>query len=355
MGLFDRFKREKRSAGSGNYTAQMLVARNAVITGRQGVAELSATVQSCIGMWEAGLSQAAVQGAPELKPATLAIIGRQLATTGDAVFLITEDGLRPANGWDVKTKQGQPTAYRLELPDMGGSQSVPALAAEVFHVSIGSAASEPWHGSAPLHRASLTAELLQAIESTLRDVYTDAPIGSQVVPFPESQEETNNELAQSFRGQRGRVLLRESTAVTAAGGPTPQTDWRPSELTPNLGQSGLTEMLPEARDAILAAYGVLPTLLYKSAPGTSIYAAERHLAQWQLQPIAGLIAQEARAKLGDDVSVDTLQPLQGYDAGTRSRALAAVIRGLSEAKAAGLSDEQLTAALQFAGVPSAVD
>lgn len=74
------------------------------------------------------------------------------------------------------------------MPDVGGGRDIIALAGEVIHVRIGTTAEAPWRGSAPLNRASLTAGMLHALESALGDIYATAPLGSQVVPFPESSE-----------------------------------------------------------------------------------------------------------------------------------------------------------------------
>lgn len=38
--------------------------------------------------------------------------------------------------------------------------------------------------------------------------------------------------------------------------------------------------------------------------------AQRHLAQWTLQPMAEQMAEEATDKLGSTVTLDTLRPLQ---------------------------------------------
>lgn len=65
-------------------------------------------------------------------------------------------------------------------------------------------------------------------------------------------------------------------------------------------------------------------------------AARRPLAQWALQPIAAMIAQEASEKLGQKVSLDCMRPLQAYDAGGRARALAAVVAAMTAAKEAGV-------------------
>ncbi|MEB8389172.1 hypothetical protein OO012_18240 [Rhodobacteraceae bacterium KMM 6894] len=41
-------------------------------------------------------------------------------------------------------------------------------------------------------------------------------------------------------------------------------------------------------------------------------------------------------KLGADVMIDTLRPLQAFDAGGRARALSAIVQALATAKAAGV-------------------
>src|SRR3546814_3202734 len=102
----------------------------------------------------------------------------------------------------------------------------------------------------PLKRSQLTASTLHAVEAALGDVYENAPIGSQIVPYPESPETDMTALGRSFRGQRGRVLLRESVAVTAAGGPAPQADWRPQDVTPDLSRAMTAETLSAARAKI---------------------------------------------------------------------------------------------------------
>jgi hypothetical protein len=171
-----------------------------------------------------------------------------------------------------------------------------------------------------------------------------------IAPFPESSEIDRDQLARSFRGQRGRVLLRESVNVTAAGGPTPQTDWKTSDLSPDLSRAMTTENLEAARSSLCHAYGVLPSMLDPKAAGNGVREAQRHLAQWTLEPIARRIAEEATAKLEESVTMDVLRPLQAYDAGQRARAMKATLEGLTLAKQAGMSDDQVSAVLKFAGV-----
>jgi phage portal protein BeeE len=265
---------------------------------------------------------------------------------GEALFLIRDDALIPASDWDLSTSNGKPRAYRLSISEAGGGTTQTALAAEVLHFRIGSDAATPWLGTAPLRRAALTAGLLQAVETALAEVYEFAPLGSQIVPFPESPNVDLENLGRGFRGRRGRVMLRESVAVTAAGGPAPATDWKPQDVTPNLQQAMTAETLEAARNAVCGVFGVLPALFDRAAQGPLVREAQRHLAQWTLQPLAEIIAEEASEKLGSRIAIDMLRPTQAFDAGGAARALVALVKAMSEAKAAGLPPEALAGAFR---------
>lgn len=186
MGILDLFRRrpvETRSSGTG-YTAQIMAARHSYIAGASGLGELTAAVQSCVTLWEGGLALADVKGADLLTRRAMALTARSLALRGEAVFLIA-DRLIPASDWDVTTRNGEPRAYRLQVSEAGGGRSETVLAGEVLHFRIGSDAVTPWVGTAPLRRSQLSADLLAEVESSLRDVFRYAPIGSQIVPMPE--------------------------------------------------------------------------------------------------------------------------------------------------------------------------
>jgi phage portal protein BeeE len=263
------------------------------------------------------------------------------------VFLIREDGLVPCSDWDLRTRNAAPSAYRVSVPEAGGGVTQTALAGEVLHIRIGCDAAAPYYGTAPLKRANLTAGLLNAIESALGEVFENAPLGSQVVPMPEQPDTDNAALGRSFRGQRGRVLLRESVEVRAAGGPAPSTDWRPASLSPDLERSMTGETLAAARDAVSTAFGVLPALWSAQAQGPLVREAQRHVCQWTLQPIAALVAQEASEKLGATVAIDTLRPLQAYDSGGRARAMLAIVQALAAAKAGEVDQADIDKAMDL--------
>jgi hypothetical protein len=339
-------RRERRSAGSG-FTAEIIAAREAYISGRRGIAELTATAQSCVSLWENGFALADVDGTDLLDRRSLALIGRSLAIRGEAVFLI-RDALIPCSDWDLRTRNAVPVAYRLSVPEAGGGTTQTALAGEVLHIRIGCDPAAPYYGTAPLKRASLSAGMLNAVESALAEVYENAPIGSQIVPFPETPDTDMTAIGRSFRGQRGRVLLRESVQVSAAGGPAPASDWKPQDVSPDLEKSMAVETLAAAREGVSQAFGVLPSLWVAQAQGPLVREAQRHLAQWTLQPIAALLAEEAGAKLGGAVTIDTLGPTQAFDAGGSARAFATLVQGLAMAKEAGVDAKAALAMLDWA-------
>ncbi|WP_417709770.1 phage portal protein [Roseibium aggregatum] len=344
FGWFKRNKMEKRAAASG-FTAEVMSARESYIAGRRGVAELTSTCQGCISLWEGALSISDVDGTTLLTPSTLAMAARSLALRGEAVFAIRDNGLIPAADWDLSTRDGKPKAYRLSISEAGGGRTETALAAEVLHFRIGVDPVAPWAGVSPLKRASLTTGMLQAVESALAEIYENAPIGSMIVPMPESQEVDLEKTGRGFVGKRGRIVLRESVNVAAAGGPAPTQDWRPSDLTPDLQRAIPKETLDASRNAVCGSFGVLPALFANNAQGPLVREAQRHLASWTLQPIAVQMAEECTAKLGGPVAIDVLRPVQAYDLGGRARALATIVQALVQAKEAGLEGDKLNEAL----------
>ncbi|MGC9420272.1 MAG: phage portal protein, partial [Rhodovulum sp.] len=292
MGLLQRIfgKTETRSSGTG-YTSEIMAARESYIAGRAGLGDLTATVQACVSLWENGFALADVDGTDLLTRQAMAMLGRSAALRGEAVLLI-RDRLIPCADWDLSTRDGIPRAYRVSISEAGGGRTETVLAGEVIHLRLAADPVAPWTGQAPLRRARLTAGLLHTLETALGEIYENAPIGSQVLPFPEAPDTDMEALGRGFRGKRGRVLLRESVTVAAAGGPAPAQDWKGHDTTPDIQRSMALQSTEAARASILAAFGVLPGLFASQAQGPLVREAQRHLAQWQLQPIATLLAEE---------------------------------------------------------------
>jgi hypothetical protein len=344
---FKREKTEQRSAMAAGYTAEFIGLRQAYISGRSGLGELCGVVQAAISLWEQCFAMADIDGSDLLTRHVMAMVARGLGLRGESVWLVRDDGVIPASDWQVMTRRGRPVGYRLSLPESGGAFAEMALAAEVLHFRIGVDASAPWAGQAPLRRARLTAELLHGVESALQEIYEFAPLGSQIVPMPEQPEQDNVALGRSFRGQRGRVLLRESVNVTAAGGPGPNVDWRPAPLSPDLSKSLTRETLEAARNSIALCYGILPSMLSPDLTGPQTRECQRHLVTFVLQPLLGLVAEEAASKLGGEIKIDLQNPSQAFDSSGRARSFSTLIEGLAAAKAAGISEDQVTAALKL--------
>ena len=331
----DHTKAETRSSGTG-YTAQIMAARESWFSGQSGLAELTSTVQSCVSLWEGALAASDVIGTDMLDRRTMALAGRSLALRGEFVALITGDGIIPASDWDISTRNGIPRAYRVSISEAGGGRSETALAGEILHFRIGSDAVTPWTGQAPLTRSGLSASLLHEVETALRDVFRDAPIGSQIVHLPDSSAEDMDEMRAAFRGKRGSTLVIEGVAQSTAAGMNPQLGQKPDQLSPDLQKATHVEALGAAQDGVALAFGVLPSMLTRSAQGNTIREGQRQLAVWTIQPIADLMAEEVTAKLGGTVTIDTMRNLQAFDVSGRARAMKTIIEAMAAAKAAGV-------------------
>ncbi|WP_246448751.1 phage portal protein [Paracoccus amoyensis] len=276
----------------------------------------------------------------------MAMIARALALRGECLFLI-RDRLIPCTDWDLSTRYGQPRAYRVGLPEIGGGRNETVLAGEVLHFRIGCDATTPWAGSAPLARARLSAGLLDEITTAMRDVFRDAPIGSQIIPVPEGSQEDMADLRAGFKGRRGASLLIEGVAAATAAGMNPQIGQRPDQLSPNLKDTLADKLLTEAKGEIYGVFGILPGLVNPSTTGPMVREAQRHLAQLVLQPIANLLAEEASEKLGDAVTIDVVRPMQAFDHGGKARAFGAMLQAMAAAKEAGLDGATLLDAQKF--------
>ncbi|WP_299686389.1 phage portal protein [uncultured Tateyamaria sp.] len=336
---FKRKPVENRASATG-YTASLMAARAALITGREGIGELTSAAQSCVSLWEGGLSLADVNGTDLLTPPMLALVARSLALRGEFLALIREDGLVACHEWDVSTRNGRPVAYRASVADTGGGYTVTALAPEVIHVVTGAQTTTPYVGTPPLRRAALSAGLANAVESALSDVYQTAPIGSQIVPMPEAQVDDLTALREGFKGRRGSVLVVEGVAQATAAGAYPDLFKQATDLTPNLQRLESSQAIKEARNAIESVFGVLPALQNPAATGPVVREAQRHLGQWTLQPLAKLVAHECSAKLESPVTLDVMRPLQAYDSGGRARTVTALVQAMAAAKESGVDVER---------------
>jgi hypothetical protein len=188
--------------------------------------------------------------------------------------------------------------------------------------------------------------MLHAVEAALAETFENAPLGSQIVHLPDSAADDMAAMRAAFRGRRGSTLVIEGVAQATAAGMNPNLGQKPDNLSPDLSRSMTRETLDAARGGILSVYGVLPALMNPSATGPVVREAQRHLAGWVLQPMAELLAEEAKAKLGGEIVIDVGRPLQAFDAGGRARALAQIVETMGRAKELGLSPDEIGAAFK---------
>ncbi|WP_354546394.1 phage portal protein [Roseovarius sp. MBR-78] len=316
-----------------------MAARASYISGGSDVAELTSAAQTCISLWEGVFSGADVAGTDLLDRNTMALVARSLALRGEFLGIIGEH-IIPASDWDVSTRGGRPVAYRASIPEAGGGRTVTALAGEVIHIRIGSDPVAPWTGTAPLRRAALSANLLHEIEEALRDTFRDAPIGSQVLPLPDSSPEDMEAMRGAIRGRQGQTLIIEGVAQATAAGMNPQLGQRRDDLTPDLQKAEAAAIMAAARGAVAEVFGVPAAFFNPASTGPVFREVQRHLVQYTLSPLAKVISDEATAKLGGTVQIDVETPVQAYDTGGRARAMQGIIKALAEAQEAGIDPEK---------------
>lgn len=99
MGIMNLFRRgnapvETRAVAMG-YTSDLIAARAEWLAGGSGVGELTATVQSCVSLWEGAFALADVEGTRLLTRRNLALFARMMALRGELVFVIRATGSCP--------------------------------------------------------------------------------------------------------------------------------------------------------------------------------------------------------------------------------------------------------------------
>ena len=150
-----------------------------------------------------------------------------------------------------------------------------ALAGEVLHLRVGLDPVAPWLGVAPLKRAQLTAGMLHAVETALAEAYENMPLGSQIVPFPESEDVDLAKLGREFRGSAWASVLsaRIRDRSRPQGGPAAGAGLAP--VRPHARSGSKARMTREALDGIAREVDLLrpsascPPCCLQRQPGRS--------------------------------------------------------------------------------------
>ena len=311
---------EEDGTGAGSATDAKISELLAQASGKAVDATALAVVESCAGLWERCLASATVEPFSNrtagLTPALLALVGRALAVKGNLVCRITVEGvavrLWPAADFDIQGETDPATwTYRLNLPGPSATHTVVAPADGVLHFRCGALPSAPWRGVAPLARATSTATLAAAVESSLSAELKIPPGRVGLVHGKASDLLAWMRTGGFFAG--GNVADRGLQQEPAARHKPQTYGPAPEEVVAALrGDTG--------RD-IANAFGVSPALFAERGDGAGQREAWRRFWLGTVQPLAVQIQAEVREKLAPGVGI-TLEGMRAGDEDGRSRAVA---------------------------------
>ena len=312
-----------------NYTAMLTAELEASASSGIAGAALGA-VEIAAGMVARAFASATVEPVnartAAVSPDVLAAVGRRLITGGESVHLIEiERGavvLREASSWSVVGGPRDAWRYQVTLPGPSATVAEWVPGDQVVHCRYATHPATPWRGRPPLVLAGLSGVLAVALERAL-GLEVGGPVG-HVIPVPSDASAEGEEdgdpfgpLKAEIATLRGRVGLVETTAAGYGEGraAAPSQDWLPRRIGANP-----PDALPTLRDAVeatvLAACGIPPDL---ARPGGRTRESYRQFLHASVEPLAGLVAAELRAKLGAPVAL-SFRRLEAGDITGKARA-----------------------------------
>ena len=342
------FKREKRQAqGGGAYTSAVIAQILAQASGGSPDPGATAALEFCAGTWARAFASADIKPAfPQITPAMLACIGRELVRSGEVLFAIEvrrgQISLSPVGSWDVR---GGPDPaswfYRVDTFGPSSSRSVLMSGASVLHFRYGSDPARPWAGISPLGFAYLTGKLAGGLELRLSQE-AQARVG-YLLPVPGdggdgSDDDPHKRLKADLAALAGNTSLIETTAAGWGEGKVaaPQTDWKPQRIGASPPDS-LGSLRSDAAHAIMAACGVPPGLADPRAEGGGQRESFRRFIYSTVHPAAAMVSQELSEKLDRPFELSFAR-LMASDLVGRSRAFSQMVRaGMTLEHAAGIT------------------
>ena len=300
----------------------------------------TAAAQAAASLVARSLAIAEIDGATPartgLTGAMLHDLGAALILEGEAVYRIdvSQGGtvtLSRASDWDI-TGGPDPQSWRYRIKIAGPTRDAETIlpAAAVFHPRVNASPSEPHKGRSPIGLAAQSARMAAGIERQFGNE-AQQPSG-QVLPHPENVGETIlTEIKGDLQKMAGRTMLVPSMASGwgegKAGAPA---DWSPRRLGFNPPEGALRAR-EDVYSHLLATAGVDPSL-FSTGSQTAKREALRAFLHSTLQPLADVIATEARVKLMADISF-SFDRLFASDIQGRARAFKSLVDG-------GMSVEQ---------------
>ena len=331
------FKRvEKRDSSYTDSLVSLLVSRatgDFQDVGATWAAEVSATLYARAFAAAKVLPKNAQTAA--ITPSVMGQIGRDLVRRGESLHLIDmADGrvqLRSAGPWDVR---GGPREndwkYRLDMygPSLQESKFVPS--SEVIHARYQTDSSSNWRGVSPLIGASLSADLMAALELRLGQE-CGGPSG-YVMPMPQSPTSVGTDdplarLVADIRAAKGSTVFSETVAGGWGEGKSaaPARDWMPSRFGANPPEA-LGSLRTDAGMAVLAACGIPTAMVMGQSDGTAMRESYRRFVMLIIEPLLETLRAELEKKLETEISFD-LRRLWAHDLAGRASAFQKLIAG----------------------------
>ncbi len=287
-----------------------------------------ALAEACVGIWSRSFASAVIEPADSvpLRAVTadcLALAGRALALTGDAVFAIEVMNasvmLRPASTWDPRGDYRQETRhYYLTLsgPQSTVRRNLPDAA--VLHVSAGADPVQWWRGRPPLRRSRATADVAARLERRMQD-YSRLPVGilfPQARPAVPGPGQTDPIMDSIRRGGITGIATGQASGLEQL--PASRYAGQPYGPSPTEHALALRSQLGLE---IANAFGCPAALFAEQGDGSGQREAARRLWNGTIVPLGMILEVELRRKL-DPAAMVSFPPAKAIDEDVQSRAIA---------------------------------
>ena len=339
---------ETRDSTSG-YTDALVSLIVNMAAGKVSIADLqtSGAVEVAAGVIGRAFASAQVETtngaiAGALSPATLAHIGRALIRAGECVLVIAPSArgnlsLIPAWAWDISGGvRRESWRYRLDMSAPNGTAQMTLPYEGVIHAQYAYAPEQAWRGLSPMEIARQAGRLDAEINEALADE-SSMPRGGILALPQQPDDDSTSKLETTLGALRGKIMMAESMASTAAGGyqEAPKEDWGIKRVGADYPDAMVT-LRRDADELILGICGV-PIEFLKSADGSALREAYRRMLFGTIQPLGAIVAQELTEKLETPISF-SWNELRAADRASGARAYKALKEtGMDDGQALALS------------------
>ena len=355
---WSRRRPETRSSG---YTATLINAAVDAAAGAGGdVASATAAVEAAAGLWSRVLSLAIVhpvnRRTAAITASLLALVGRELAAHGEAIFDIRVAGgsvrLIPASPVFTVTGDADPATWDYLLTVYGptGGRSYSRPRAAVCHLLYGQTSAASWRGVPPWASASLSGRLLAGVERQLAGEASSASGYFLVGPdtgdrgqAADSDGSTDPQagLLNDMAAAKGRTMLAPTMRTGGGGGVgvAPEHDYQSVRFGMAPPETTIEVRRDLARE-IAATYGLPPVMLDAKAPGAALRESWRLFVGTTAIPLAELVASQFSEALGVEIKFDMRKAL----------AAERTVQAMAAAKLAAVDGVDFAQAMRLVGL-----